>query len=84
MTGDVRVAVKRHGTVQAGPPCAVAPPRGGLASWTLAMPADTNPRSNIFSGWLMALMDSAGKMTATERADDGRIVTVAASNIVFL
>ena len=29
------------------------------------MPADTNPRGDIFGGLLMALMDSAGKMTAT-------------------
>jgi acyl-CoA thioesterase YciA len=47
------------------------------------MPADTNPRGDIFGGWLMALMDSAGKMTATERAD-GRVVTVAVSGITFL
>jgi acyl-CoA thioesterase YciA len=39
------------------------------------MPADTNPRGDIFGGWLMALMEGAGKMTATERAD-GRVVTV--------
>jgi acyl-CoA thioesterase YciA len=82
--GDVRVAMERHGTVSAGPPReAAAAPRGGLASRTLAMPADTNPRGDIFGGWLMALMDSAGKMTATERAD-GRVVTVAVSGIAFL
>jgi acyl-CoA thioesterase YciA len=64
--------------VRAGgpPPPAAAAPRGGLASRTLTVPADTNPRGDIFGGWLMALMDSAGKMTAMERAD-GRVVTVA-------
>lgn len=67
-----------------GPPLgAAAAPRGALASRTLAMPADTNPRGDIFGGSLMALMDSAGKMTATERAD-GRVVTVAVSGIAFL
>jgi acyl-CoA thioesterase YciA len=30
-------------------------------SLTPAMPADTNPMGDIFGGWLMALMDSAGK-----------------------
>ena len=84
VAGDARVAMERHGTVPAGrQPRAAAAPRGELASRTLAMPADTNPRGDIFGGWLMALMDSAGKMTATERAD-GRVVTVAVSGIVFL
>ena len=58
-------------------------PRGQLASRTLAMPADTNPRGDIFGGWIMSLMDTAGAMTATSHAD-GTVVTVAVSNIVFL
>jgi acyl-CoA thioesterase YciA len=58
-------------------------PKGELASRTLAMPADSNPRGDIFGGWIMALMDAAGKMTATPYAS-GRVVTVAVSNIVFL
>ena len=28
-------------------------PRGELASRTLAMPAHTNPRGDIFGGWIM-------------------------------
>ena len=60
-----------------------AEPRGELASRTLAMPADCNPRGNIFGGWIMALMDSAGKMSATPHAG-GRVVTVSVSNITFL
>jgi acyl-CoA thioesterase YciA len=60
-----------------------AGPRGDLASRTLAMPADCNPRGDIFGGWIMSLMDSAGKMTATAHAG-GRVVTVAVSNIAFL
>ena len=84
VAGEARVEVERYGTVPADPlPRAAVAPRGELASRTLAMPADTNPRGDIFGGWLMALMDSAGKMTATERAD-GRVVTVAVSSIVFL
>src|SRR5436190_19705209 len=58
-------------------------PKGELASRTLAMPADSNPRGDIFGGWIMSLMDSAGKMSATPHAG-GRVVTVAVSNITFL
>jgi acyl-CoA thioesterase YciA len=58
-------------------------PRGELASRTLAMPADANPSGAIFGGWVMALMDSSGAMTATRLAD-GRVVTVSVSNITFL
>src|SRR5271165_2274662 len=58
-------------------------PRGELASRALAMPADANPSGAVFGGWVMALMDAAGAMTAT-RLGDGRVVTVAVSNIAFL
>jgi acyl-CoA thioesterase YciA len=58
-------------------------PKGELASRTLAMPADSNPRGDIFGGWIMSLMDSAGKMSATPHAG-GRVVTVSVSNITFL
>lgn len=60
-----------------------AGPRGELASRSLAMPADSNPKGAIFGGWIMALMDAAGKMSATPYAG-GRVVTVAVSNIAFL
>ncbi len=60
-----------------------AQPRGELASRTLAMPTDTNPMGHVFGGWIMSLMDCAGKMTATQHAG-GRVVTVAVSNIAFL
>ncbi len=60
----------------------LAGPRGELASRTLAMPADTNPRGDVFGGWIMSLMDVAGKMSATRYAH-GRVATVAVSNIVF-
>ncbi|MDB5411453.1 MAG: hypothetical protein JWL84_6365 [Rhodospirillales bacterium] len=58
-------------------------PRGDLASRTLAMPANMNPRGDMFGGWIMALMDAAAAMTATPLAK-GRVVTVAVSNINFL
>jgi acyl-CoA thioesterase YciA len=58
-------------------------PRGELASRTLAMPANTNPRGDIFGGWIMATMDAAAAMTACTHAD-GPVVTVAISNILFL
>jgi acyl-CoA thioesterase YciA len=58
-------------------------PRGSLASRTLAMPSDANPSGHIFGGWIMALMDAGGAMTATKHAD-GRVVTASVSNIVFL
>lgn len=47
------------------------------------MPADTNPSGDIFGGWIMSLMDAAGAITATRRAD-GRVVTASVSNISFL
>src|SRR5438105_11216888 len=62
------------------PPCQ---PRGELAARTLAMPADTNPSGDIFGGWIMSLMDAAGAITATRRAE-GRVVTASVSNIAFL
>ena len=58
-------------------------PKGELASRTLAMPADSNPKGDIFGGWIMSLTDSAGEMSATPHAG-GRVVTVAVSNITFL
>ena len=57
-------------------------PRGDLASRILAMPTDTNPKGDIFGGWIMSLMDMAGKMSATTVAN-GRVVTIAVDRIVF-
>jgi acyl-CoA thioesterase YciA len=73
---------RRPGIVEPGLASVLAP-RGELASRTLAMPADTNPVGDIFGGWIMSLMDSAGKMSATTHAN-GRVVTAAVSNIAFL
>src|SRR3981189_1438284 len=57
-------------------------PGGELPSRALAMPTDTNPKGDIFGGWIMSLMDMAGKMSATTVAN-GRVVTVAVDRIVF-
>ena len=62
---------------------AAAEPRGELAARTLAMPADTNPSGDICGGWIMSLMDAAGAITATRRAE-GRVVTASVGNIAFL
>ncbi|MBS7813594.1 acyl-CoA thioesterase [Roseococcus pinisoli] len=58
-------------------------PRGDLQIRQLAMPADTNPAGDIFGGWVMAQMDAAGGIAATGVAR-GRVVTVAASTMVFI
>jgi acyl-CoA thioesterase YciA len=58
-------------------------PRGELASRTLAMPANTNPRGDIFGGWIMSLMDAAGAMTANA-VTGCSVATVAVSNMAFL
>ena len=57
-------------------------PRGELASRVLAMPTDTNPKGDVFGGWIMSLMDMAGKMSATP-VSNGRVVTIAVDRIVF-
>jgi acyl-CoA thioesterase YciA len=62
---------------------ALAAPRGELSARTVAMPADTNPNGEIFGGWIMSMMDTAGMMTATRHAQ-GRVTTVAVTDMTFL
>jgi len=50
---------------------------------TLAMPADTNPRGDIFGGWIVSQMDLAGLGLAQETAD-ARATTVAIDRMSFL
>ena len=64
-------------------PAAGPEPHGELAARMLAMPAHANPAGDIFGGWVMALMDEAGAITATQHAG-GRVVTVAATDMAFL
>lgn len=49
----------------------------------LAMPTDTNSAGDIFGGWLMSQVDIAGS-TLAHRIADGRVVTVAVNNFIFL
>jgi acyl-CoA thioesterase YciA len=57
-------------------------PRGLLVLRTLAMPKDTNPSGDIFGGWLLAQMDVAGGLMASE-VSKGRTVTVSVDKMSF-
>lgn len=61
---------------------ATQPPAFEPALRTWAMPADANPNGDIFGGWVIAQMDLAGSVAATERAK-GRIATVAMDAVRF-
>ncbi len=56
--------------------------RGQPAVRTLAMPADTNPSGDIFGGWVLAQMDIAAGIIASQRAG-GRVATVALDGMSF-
>jgi acyl-CoA thioesterase YciA len=71
----------RKTTAPAGPP-AGAGPHGELCLQTVAMPADTNPRGDIFGGWILSQMDIAGGILAHQRAK-GRTATVAIESMKF-
>lgn len=60
-----------------------APPPGEPAIRVVAMPADTNAHGDIFGGWLLSQMDSAGGVVAARFAR-GRVVTVAIDGMTFL
>jgi acyl-CoA thioesterase YciA len=55
---------------------------GEPAVRTLAMPADTNPSGDIFGGWVLAQMDLAAGIVATQRSH-GRIATAALDGMSF-
>ena len=57
-------------------------PCGCLVLRTLAMPKDTNPKGDIFGGWILSQMDIAGGLMASEVAQ-GRTVTVSVDKMVF-
>ena len=46
------------------------------------MPADANQHGDIFGGWIMAQVDIAGGVVASQRAR-GRVGTVAVNSFVF-
>src|SRR5216683_1452507 len=59
-------------------------PKGSCAmSLDAEREAEAEPRGDIFGGWIMSLMDSAGAITATRQAQ-GRVVTASVGNIAFL
>ena len=57
-------------------------PKGLLVLRTLAMPKDTNPSGDIFGGWMLAQMDIAGGLMASE-ISRGRTVTVSVEKMSF-
>ena len=58
-------------------------PRGQLTIRLRAMPADTNANGDIFGGWVLSQMDSAGGIASSELAR-GRTVTVRIDGMTFL
>ncbi len=48
----------------------------------VATPSNTNYAGDIFGGWIMAHVDTAGSLPAIRRAH-GRVVTVAVNSFVF-
>lgn len=58
-------------------------PTGELSLQTVAMPADTNPRGDIFAGWLVSQMDIAAAIAAL-KVTRGRVATVAIDSMHFL
>lgn len=60
-----------------------AAPTGEVVIRTLAMPADTNAKGDIFGGWLLSQMDLGGAVLAQGTARS-RVVTVAIDSMAFL
>ena len=58
-------------------------PCGNLTIRILAMPADANPAGDIFGGWVLSQMDTAGGIAAGDRAK-GRVATVAIEAMTFI
>lgn len=58
-------------------------PRGELTIRINAMPADTNAYGDVFGGWVLSQMDSAGGIAASQCCG-GRAVTVALNAMTFL
>lgn len=48
----------------------------------VAMPKDANPDGDIFGGWILSMMDTAGAIPARKLAKT-RVVTVAIDNVQF-
>lgn len=59
-----------------------ATPKGNLTIRVIAMPADANAAGDVFGGWVIAQMDLAAGVRASERAS-GRVVTAAINALSF-
>ncbi|SDY06971.1 acyl-CoA thioesterase [Nitrosomonas sp. Nm33] len=57
-------------------------PEGQPILRTVPMPSDTNYAGDIFGGWIMSQVDTAGSIPAIRRAR-GRVATVAVNSFVF-
>ena len=57
-------------------------PKGALTLRVIAMPADANAAGDVFGGWVIAQMDLAAGIRASERAS-GRVVTAAINALSF-
>ena len=58
-------------------------PKGELVIRTIAMPSDTNPRGDVFGGWLMSQMDLGSGILAA-KTSKSRVATVAIEGMSFL
>ena len=58
------------------------PQQGTLTLRVMPMPADANQHGDIFGGWIMAQVDVAGAVVASQRAR-GRVATVAVNSFLF-
>ncbi len=48
----------------------------------MPMPSDANVYGDVFGGWIMAQVDIAGSLPATQRAN-GRVATIAVNSFLF-
>ncbi len=48
----------------------------------MAQPTDSNIHGDVFGGWIMAQVDIAGSIPATQRAC-GRVATIAVNSFIF-
>ncbi len=59
-----------------------SPNQPSLALRVMAQPTDANVHGDVFGGWIMAQVDIAGSIPATQRAN-GRVATIAVNSFIF-
>ena len=57
-------------------------PQKNCALRVVPQPSDANVHGDVFGGWIMAQVDIAGSIPASQRAN-GRVATVAVNSFVF-